>query len=289
MLSGLSTHLWHGERLTRGHLDQIASSGFDMVEVFATRTHFDYTRPEHVRALASDIRAAGLTPWSLHAPICEGVFDGVWGRAYSNASPDPATREEAVEETRLSIAAAGALGCRVVVLHLGIPRGQAIPPGDNDGNALARSLEPIARACEGAGVQLALEVIPNDLATPPALLDWLDGDLNLGNAGVCLDFGHANLVGGAIEATEMLAGYLITTHVHDNRGTSDDHLVPFDGTIDWPGTLTVLAKIDYRGPLIFELPDHGNASRTLARAVAARTRIQAILKELTEPFGFELS
>ena len=81
----------------------------------------------------------------------------------------------------------------------------------------------------------------------------------------------------------------MTTHVHDNRGRTDDHLVPFDGTIDWPAALMALSKVGYTGPLVFELPDHGDASRTMARAVAARQRIQAILEDLAMPFGFEES
>ena len=287
MRFGLSTHLFHGERLQRGHFEQIASHGFDLVEVFATRTHFDYHDAERVREAGAWLRELGLTAWSVHAPITEGFTDGVWGRAYSNASADVAIRQEAVTETTAAVRAAADLGCSAVVLHLGIPRGQPIPPNDNNAAALRRSLEPIATACTQAGVKLALEVIPNDLATPGALLDWLNGDLELGDAAACLDFGHAHLLGGAPEAAEMLSGQVITTHVHDNRGASDDHLVPFDGTIDWAATLMAMSKIGYAGPLVFELPDHGDAARTLTRAVGARARLQAILDDLAAPLMFE--
>jgi sugar phosphate isomerase/epimerase len=223
----------------------------------------------------------------MHAPICDGFVDGIWGRAYSNASPQAPTREEAVAETVAAAEAARLLNAQSLVLHLGIPRGQPIPAGDNDPGALKRSLEPIAEACMERGVRLALEVIPNDLATPRALLDWLEGDLALGSTGVCLDFGHAHLVGGAPEAAEALGGHIITTHVHDNRGASDDHLLPFDGTVDWPLALMAMAKIGYSGPLIFELPDHGNADAVLGRLVGVRRRLQAILDDLAEPFTFE--
>ena len=42
MRFGISTHLFHDRRLERDHLAQIASYGFEAIEVFATRTHFDY-------------------------------------------------------------------------------------------------------------------------------------------------------------------------------------------------------------------------------------------------------
>jgi sugar phosphate isomerase/epimerase len=284
---GLSTHLFHGERLTERHVARMASHGFQLVEVFATRSHFDYHDPRAVAEVRRWIEACGLSAWTVHAPICESFAGGVWGRAYSNATIDAAGRKEAVDETRAAVGAARDLGCSMIVLHLGLPRGQSIPVGDNDARALSRSLEPIAEACTSAGVRLALEVIPNDLAVPTALLDWLDGDLELGDAAVCLDVGHAHLVGGSPEAVEILSGHVITTHIHDNTGASDDHLVPFAGTIDWPATMTALFKIGYAGPLVFELPDHGNADRVLQRAVAARGRLQAILDDLGAPLPFE--
>jgi sugar phosphate isomerase/epimerase len=287
MTFGLSTHLFHGDRLERRHLETIRHAGFEIVELFATRTHFDYHDAHAIDRMRAWLADVGLTAWSMHAPICDGFVDGVWGRAYSNASSDGHLRHEAIDETVLAIHAAQRLGCETVVLHLGIPRGQPIPAGDNDAGAMRRSLEPVAQACADAGVRLSLEVIPNDLATPDALIEWLEGDLELGATAVCLDFGHAHLVGGAPEAVEVLSGHILTTHVHDNRGASDDHLVPFDGSIDWPATMMALSKIGYAGPLIFELPDAGDAARTLRRAVDARQRLQAILDDLTAPLPFE--
>lgn len=283
---GISTHVFHGDTLTATHVDRIRDAGFRLVEVFATRTHFDYHDRRAAETLRGWLEASGLSAWSVHAPICEGFRDGVWGRAYSNASKAAATREEAVAETVASIQAAAILGAGVVVLHLGIPVSQPVPPDDNDAAAVSRALEPMARACEEHGVRLAIEVIPNALATAEAVANWLEGDLELGRAGACLDFGHANLTGGTPEAIERLSGHIITTHVHDNAGRSDDHLLPFDGTVNWPLSLAALWKVGYQGPLIFELPDHGDAGRVLDRAARAEQRIRAILEGTAAPFPF---
>ena len=284
---GLSTHLFHGVRLDRSHLESIARGGFSGVEIFATRTHVDYHDALRIAELRSWLNELGIEPWSMHLPICDGFSHGVWGRAYSNASADGTARREAVDETVQAIAAARDLGCRAAVLHLGLPYGQPIPANDNDAAAVQRSLEPIADACASAGLQLALEVIPNPLAGAGAILDWLTGDLELGDTAACVDIGHAHLTGGAPDAIEVLSGYIATTHIHDNRGKTDDHLVPFDGTIDWVATMTEFSKVGYAGPLVFEVPDHGDASGTLDRIVAARGRIQAILEDLELPFTFE--
>lgn len=288
MRFGLSTHLYHGQRLTREHLAQIGDHGFDLVEIFATRTHVDYHDGRQVAEVRRWLDELHMTAWSVHAPITDGFTNGIWGRTYSNASKQAVVRDEAVLETTLSIAAARDLGARVLVLHLGIPEGQPIPPDDNDAASVRRTLEPVAEKCDAFGLQLALEVIPNALATADAIVDWLRSDLDLRGAGACLDVGHAHLTGGAPEAADSLSGDIITTHIHDNAGSSDDHLLPFDGTIDWTATLLGLVKAGYEGPLIFELPDHGDADRTLARAVEARQRIQAILKTLVAPLPFDI-
>ena len=51
-----------------------------------------------------------------------------------------------------------------------------------------------------------------------------------------MDVGHAHILGDTAEAIETTSEYLVTTHIHDNRGSSDDHLVPFQGSIDWAAT-----------------------------------------------------
>jgi sugar phosphate isomerase/epimerase len=73
--------------------------------------------------------------------------------------------------------------------------------------------------------------------------------------------------------------HLITTHVHDNRGRADDHLVPFEGTIDWPAALTAVQKIGYEGALILEIDARGSAKDALARAQKARQRMERLLED----------
>jgi sugar phosphate isomerase/epimerase len=287
MQFALSTHLFHGERLARRHVETIAANGFDVIELFATRTHFDYADPAHVDAVGGWLAELGMRVGTIHAPICKSFVGGQWGPAFSNATADSARRQEAIDETTIAIRAARRLGCAAVVLHLGLPRGQTIPSGDNDRAAVRRSLEHLAEVADHAGTRLALEVIPNDLSTPTALLNWLDGELELHDTAICLDFGHAHLLGGAPEAVEALSGYVVTTHVHDNRGIEDDHLVPFAGTIDWATTLAALWKTGYRGPLVFEVADQGDAVGVLRRTGGARQRLQGILDELDAPIDFD--
>ena len=83
--------------------------------------------------------------------------------------------------------------------------------------------------------------------------------------------------GDLVDAIETVSEHLITTHVHDNRGRTDDHLVPFEGTIDWPAALTAVHKVGYDGTLVLEIAAHGSAKDTLARAQRARQRMEGML------------
>ena len=58
-------------------------------------------------------------------------------------------------------------------------------------------------------------------------------------------------------AIEVVSGHLASVHVHDNHGRADDHLMPFEGTIDWPAAMTALQKVGYDGALIFEAASRG--------------------------------
>ena len=71
MRFGISTHLFHEQRLSRDHLAQIAAHGFEAVEVFATRSHFDYHDPAAIAQLGEWLKETGLALHGIHAPIIE--------------------------------------------------------------------------------------------------------------------------------------------------------------------------------------------------------------------------
>lgn len=280
---GVSTHLFHGARLDRDHLVEIAAHGFDAVEVFATKTHFDYHDPRAAEQLAEWLDDTRLTLNSLHAPICASLVGGVWGEAFSTAIGDEARRRRALDEARAALGLAATVPYKHLVVHLGVPTLGAGPgtAGDNNRQAARRSIEDLHAAAAEAGVGLALEVIPNPLSSAEALVHLIEEELDLPNIGICLDVGHAFLMGDAVDAVETCSGHLVTTHLHDNRGKSDDHLVPFDGGIDWPSVLLAMQKIGYDGAWMFEVADTGSPQDVLARTARARERLaRALLASL---------
>ena len=150
---------------------------------------------------------------------------------------------------------------------------------DNNTENFAPKANLIFAVPAGTGVMVAVEVIPNRLSTAEALVRLIE-DEDLSDVGICLDVGHARLQGEVVDAIETVAGYLVTTHVHDNRGRNDDHLVPFDGVIDWATTLMTLQKVGYTGTLMMELAASAEGPAvTLARAARARQRLESVLGE----------
>lgn len=272
---GVSTHLFHEKRLSRDHLVEIAAHGFEAVEVFATRSHFDYRDPAAVRDLAEWLRDTRLDLHSVHAPIAEGLSGGRWVGPFSTAAADESRRKAAVEEARAALEIARVVPFRYLVVHVGVPA-EKPPAGDNQPAAARRSVEEICGLAAAVHVQVALEVIPNALSTPDALCRLIEEDLEGVNAGICLDYGHANLMGDVGEAIETISGHLVTTHVHDNGGRRDDHLVPFGGRIDWDTAMMSTQKIGYDGAFMFEVADTGNPLDVLKKTEAARERLQKL-------------
>jgi sugar phosphate isomerase/epimerase len=274
---GVSTHLYHGQRLSREHLLEIAAHGFDMVEVFATRTHFDFHNPAAVADLQQWLAEAGLGLHGIHAPIIQAYEGGRWIGPLSLASTDEPTRELAVAETERALHIARRIPVKVLVAHLGYPRTEAVGQPSDSRSAALRSIEALTGPAEALGVTLAVEVIPNELSRAGSLVHFVEEDLQGSNVGICLDFGHAHMDGDILDAIETVSGHLVTTHLHDNRGKADDHLVPFDGTIDWPAALTAVQKIGYDDTLLFEVAAHGSPKDTLTRSRQARERMKSML------------
>ena len=270
---GVSTHLFHEHRLTRDHLVHVAAHGFEAVELFATRTHFDYHDDSARAQLAEWLSDTRLELHSVHAPAFEALRNGKWVGTFYNASSDDGRRRAAIAEAEAALALAKHAPFRFLVTHLGVPASEAVG-ADNHRDAARRSVEDLVALAAAVNVRVAIEVIPNPLSSASDLCDLIEEDLDGLDVGVCLDYGHAHLMGDLGEAIETLSGHLLTTHVHDNGGRRDDHLVPFAGTIDWDAAMMSTQKIGYDGIFMLEVGDTGDPVDVLRRSVKARERLE---------------
>ena len=271
---GLSTHLFHDLRLEREHLLEVAAYGFDCVEVFATRTHFDYHDSVAVRSLAEWLEDTRLVLNSIHAPICGSLVNGEWADVFSNARSDDDQRRHAVAEAAAALAVAQTIPFRYLIVHLGVPDEQKATGSDNSREAARRSIQELGEMAAKVGVKLALEVIPNSLSSAESLVSFIERDLEGADVGICMDVGHAFLMGDLADAIEICAEHVVATHLHDNKRKHDDHLAPGEGAIDWPATLMALQKIGYEGAWMFEVANTSSPVQVLKQAEQARHRFE---------------
>lgn len=100
-----------------------------------------------------------------------------------------------------------------------------------------RRFEIIAECAEKYGVVVALE---NSVSCEH--LYYVLDNIKSPFVGYCFDSGHRNAFA---RDTDFLAKYgyrLVATHIQDNDGANDLHLMPFDGTINWDVVADELAK-----------------------------------------------
>ena len=73
--------------------------------------------------------------------------------------------------------------------------------------------------------------------------------------GFCWDIGHEYCFSKGIKFMELFGDRLCALHIHDNRCVTDtdDHLLPFDGNIDFEEVAKAIAKSGYKGTVMLEL------------------------------------
>jgi sugar phosphate isomerase/epimerase len=279
---GVSTHLYHEERLQRAHLLEIAANGFEAVEVFATRSHFDYHDPSAVRALKEWLAETKLDLHSIHAPITDVFANGRPQRTFSTAVRDNDARKATLHEIETTLKIAKIIPFSFLVVHLGVPVVDHRVLDDNNREAAIRSVEDIHRMAEAVGVKVALEVMGNSLSTASDLVELLERSFEGSDLGICMDVGHAHILGDTADAIETTSEFLVTTHIHDNLRQSDDHLVPFQGSINWGTVIMAFEKIGYDGVLMYEVRAAESPRAVLERAVAARRKLEELMVDSSQ-------
>ena len=73
----------------------------------------------------------------------------------------------------------------------------------------------------------------------------------------CLDVGHVVLPDGPDSPADFIRALghdrLKALHIHDNDYRNDQHLVPYQGKIDWNAVTSALGEIDYTGVFTYEV------------------------------------
>jgi sugar phosphate isomerase/epimerase len=84
------------------------------------------------------------------------------------------------------------------------------------------------------------------------------------------------MAGGVQPAFRTLQERIAAVHVHDNHGEKDEHLLPFEGGIDWAQTIRDFRSAGGQFPILFELSGDHNEPHVLARLREVMDRFEAI-------------
>jgi sugar phosphate isomerase/epimerase len=267
----LSTYLFLQRRLTPELVGQISAAGFAGVEVFCSRGHVDYASPDAIRELGRALADRNLFLHALHSPTSRdrGPY-GEGGAPLSICEVERVRRIAAMDEIKRALDVAELLPFRYFVQHMGGKHEESDP---RKRDAAFSTLEHLALHARRAGVTIALENTLSEMGSPAQLRSFVD-ETRLTGLKFCFDAGHANLADGPAEGKlercfEPMRDLVATTHIHDNHGETDEHLVPYEGNLDWTAATRLFATAPEKElPLVLELKEPASAPGAEAHPAA---------------------
>ena len=207
----------------------IKAAGFDGVLI--------WMGPDEEVSLKKRAKAyldAGLEVENLHAPVA-GMND-LW-------LPGSAG-EEMMYQLQESVEIAGDYGVKTVVMHLS--RGYHSAPLSGTG---MERMEKLIRMAEDNRVRLAIENVKEQKNLKQFLDQYRDCDA----VGLCFDSGHQCCWASERKWLREYKDRLYATHLNDNDGNADLHLMPMDGTVDWGKVVKELKESSYQNKIAMEV------------------------------------
>ena len=225
----------------------ISRHGFHSVELWADKlAHVDPRITPDEKQVAALLRQYGMHVHALHTPFRNF-------RHFEDAEEGKAYRENIWKK---SLDFCGRFGIPIAVIHA-LNRAD-YNFGEADVPYLHDLLAELASYAKCRGVRLALENIPGSKTGGAELCCTLVeeakrfGDIK--DLAFCLDIGHVTVTSNDMAAEIKAAGdRLVTFHIHNNNGKSDQHLLPDHGVIDWPKWHDVVRANGFEGQFVLEV------------------------------------
>ncbi|MGA8221881.1 MAG: sugar phosphate isomerase/epimerase family protein [Candidatus Acidiferrales bacterium] len=271
MLRVLSTYRYVKQPLTPQLMGEISQAGVQAIEIFCAPQHFSYRAPERVREVADALGEYHLELHSMHSPTERDLAPGrESGVAISISDTERIRRLDAVDEIKRALEVAETIPFRFLIQHIGHGR-QMTDPRKVD--AAFSSLEHLTIFAKARGVTIALENTPDELGSPSSLQHFIT-DTHLHDLRLCFDTGHAHMETGVEPSFDMMRDRVATTHIHDNRGEKDEHLLPYEGGIDWEAALTTLSTAGQPLPIVLELKEQAGGEPSLDQVRAVFDKLE---------------
>lgn len=131
----------------------------------------------------------------------------------------------------------------MVVMHL--TGKKEAPPFNETG---LKRLQEIADHAKTLNMKIAFENTRHK-----GYLEYAIENIKNDNVGICFDSGHYHVHFDDELDFSKFKDRIFAIHLHDNDKSGDQHLIPFDGTINWNKIVTELKNCNYSGPITLEL------------------------------------
>lgn len=248
----------------RAQLPLVARAGFRFVSLGARVGHSDYLSVAGRKRIMNLAARHGIGVCSIHTPFAKNI---------DVSSPDGSKIRRTMDCYKRCIDAAQQLGARTVIFH------PTAYMQFDDLNArkkvIVDNVYKLLAFSQDAGVSLAIE---NEHFTPANdILQFSLDKITDPRYGFCYDTSHDNLMPGRLQIFRRYAHRLLTTHIADNRGEHDDHMLPYEGSYPWPGFCRIFSRIRFRGIPLLEVEMResafGSPSEFLQEAFARGQRL----------------
>ena len=222
--------------------------------------------PEIMLDNARILAASGMSYETLHAPF-KGI-NAIWR--------DGDEGEEILKTLTDCVDACVAVGAPVAVVHLS--SGDTPPPPTDIGRG--RFIRLVDYAI-GRGIKIAFENQRKLHNIAWAFEEFKDPN----TVGFCWDCGHESCFTPGRRYMPLFGDRLICTHIHDNSGVynADEHLLPFDGHIDFGYVAETIKSSGYTGSLMLEIKGNSDfyadlsTEAFLERAAASVKRLRVMI------------
>ncbi len=225
---GINLHAKRGME-TEDYLKKIAEVGFEAIFTGVPAA-------ERIGELGNAFAKNGIVWETMHAPYKN--INQIWLAGDGG--------EQMQAELLGGVDACHAAGVPILVVHLS---SGLKPPSITDiGRARFEALVEHAAA---KGVQIAFEN-QRKLAN----IAWaFEAFEDAPNVGFCWDTGHENCFTPGRQYMPLFGKKLICTHIHDNSGEfdHDEHLLPFDGKLDFARAVEQIRESGFAGSLMLEV------------------------------------
>ncbi len=232
----LSTFLFYKERLKIEHLEFIKKAGFDAVEVFNYREHFDWRDASYIAGILNGFKKLGLRVHSFHAP-----WDPVFH--YDIASRNQKIREKTLVEVFFLLKLLSNFGGKYFIIHPGVLENDGCEFSEDYITNAINSLKVIIVYARELGIEVLIEnPQPPELGSCVNELEVIFNSLKDYRPKFCFDIGHAFISQDGIDKFIALGRCPLELHISDNHGERDEHLLPGEGRLPVEDVMDKLKK-----------------------------------------------